>query len=342
MTPRHPPSGAGRALRHLLVVTLLAVVALAAAPSVAQTCGVGRIVNPLTDVCWRCIFPISLGPARIGLPFEDIGPTPPLVCGCPAPPPVFVRPGFGLGFWSPDRMAEVVRTPYCSPTLGGISLAPIAAPPGTARAHGEQDTRDGFYHVHWFVYPLFAWMNLLQQVTCLKPETFDLAYLTELDPLWMNDELAFLINPEAILFTNPIAQAACAADCAAATAHFPLNSLFWCAGCNGSMYPLGGSVRPHVGGIESSLLASQRMLAKLHRQILARDTSSAASMCLDLPRPIIKKNQYKTQMVMPIPDPFWAHPLGRTSSIYSPGREFPVQGEDWAWLIWRKHLCCAL
>ncbi|OUG52615.1 TraU family protein, partial [Klebsiella pneumoniae] len=26
----------------------------------------GRFVNPITDVCWRCIFPLSLGSVQVG------------------------------------------------------------------------------------------------------------------------------------------------------------------------------------------------------------------------------------------------------------------------------------
>jgi hypothetical protein len=73
------------------------------------------------------------------------------------------------------------------------------------------------------------------------------AYITELDPLWNADELSFILNPEAILFGNPIAQAACAADCVAATAGFPLNPLFWCGGCQGSLYPFTGNNPAHNG-----------------------------------------------------------------------------------------------
>ena len=65
------------------------------------------------------------------------------------------------------------------------------------------DARDAFYQVHWYVYPLLAWMNLLTDLACMTPETFDVLYITEGDPLWDDDELAFLLNPEAVLFANP-------------------------------------------------------------------------------------------------------------------------------------------
>ena len=47
----------------------LAAIVLAAAlwtgPASAQSC-TGRFVNPISDVCWECLFPISIGPIRIG------------------------------------------------------------------------------------------------------------------------------------------------------------------------------------------------------------------------------------------------------------------------------------
>ena len=40
------------------------------------------------------------------------------------------------------------------------------------------------------------------------------------------------------------------------------------------MYPMSGTAKPHEGVVDSSLLLVQRMAAKLHRQFIARDTSS--------------------------------------------------------------------
>ncbi|MCP5152449.1 MAG: TraU family protein [Chromatiales bacterium] len=299
----------------------------------------GRFPNPFTDICWKCVFPISIGPLRVDFGMEDAGDRVPLLCTCPGPPPLFVRVGLGVGLWEPARVAEVVRTPFCSPLLGGVRLASLDVPDGMARMTSEG--RDAFYHVHWYAYPLLAWMNLLTDISCLTPESFDLLYMTELDPLWDDEELAFLLNPEAVLFANPPAQAACAADCAAASAGFPLDSLFWCAGCQGSMYPMSGTAKPHEGVVDSSLLLVQRMAAKLHRQFIARDTSSREAMCMALPLPILRKSQYKTQMLFPTPFTERAHPLGRVTQPWSAGREFPARGEDAAYLVWRKRACCA-
>ena len=75
------------------------------------------------------------------------------------------------------------------------------------------------------------WLELLTDFVCMERSTFDVAYITEFDPLWNDDETAFVLNPEAVMFANPIAQAACAVDAVKATAGFPLDSMFWCSGC---------------------------------------------------------------------------------------------------------------
>jgi conjugal transfer pilus assembly protein TraU len=321
-------------------VVILWILLLVAPPASAIAPCHGKFANPITDICWRCLFPISIGPVKVSFGQQDAGPSPPFLCSCPAPPPLFVRFGVGVGLWEPARVAEVVRTPFCSPTLGGIQLGDFGIPAGTQKADQATDREDANYHVHWFSYPLLSWLNLLINFVCLKPEPFDLLYLTELDPLWEDDELAFLLNPEAVLFANPAAQAACAADCAAASVGFPLEPLFWCAGCQGSLYPLSGTIVHHTDGVASSLLEVQRLAAKLHRQALAHDTSSLSALCATHPSPLIRKTQYKTQMLYPLPDTTSAHPLGRSTALMA-GKAFPVKGEDFSYLIFRKRLCCA-
>ena len=190
---------------------------------------------------------------------------------------------------------------------------------------------------------MIYWLELLVDFLCLEQQNFDVAYLTELDPLWNEDELSFILNPEAAVFGNPIAQAACALDCGAASAGFPMDTLFWCGGCQGSLYPFTGNNPAHNGGVQASLLMVQRMIAKLHREMLLWGTSGQEGLCQKYPMPLIKKTQYKTQMTYPRPTtrgPMACNPLGRTEVIWGAGREFPYKGEDFGYLIWRKRSCC--
>jgi conjugal transfer pilus assembly protein TraU len=308
----------------------------------------GRFVNPLTDICWSCLFPMTIGGANVsGGGFEDTPNPSGFVCLCPKPPLNLPTPGVPISFWEPARLVDVTRTPYCLINMGGIQLAGGHRIQGRGSVAGKGHSgglRRSFYQVHWYVYPVIYWLELLTDFACLERASFDVAYLTELDPLWNDEETGFILNPEAVLFGNPIAQAACAADCALASSGFPNDALFWCGGCQGSLYPFSGSISAHVGGVQASLLATMKLMGKLHRQLMLHGTMGKEGQCQKYPMPIIKKTQYKTQMVYPIPSTGrgGCHPLGRSETLWASGKEFPYQGEDFGYLIWRKKNCCLL
>ena len=310
-------------------------------------CGAMPFINPITDICWSCVFPIYIGAMPVATMGQvDSGasngyPTP--VCICPKATIPYFRVGIGVTFWEPARIAEAVREPWCSPMLGGISLGSASA--AVVGQGGNRNTQENaesvsFYNVHWFVYPVMYWFNMMISENCVQSEQFDVAFMTELDPMWNNDEVTFVLNPEAVLFNNPIAQAACAADCVAASLWNPLDILFWCLGCQVGLHPLTGTVKPHEGGLASSTVAIQRLHAILHRTFLTMNVSTPASMCLPLPAPIMQKSWYKTQLIRPIPITYAAHPYGMTTNVWNMGKEFPLKGEDFAYMIWRRRVCC--
>lgn len=299
---------------------------------------VGRFVNPISDICWSCIFPITIAGVSVMKGEDTPNPKKP-VCFCKDPP----RAGIPISFWEPVRLVDVTRTPYCMVNLGGITMGPNTGVRGRGSVGRgvEGGMKQSFYQVHWYIYPLIYWLELLTDFVCMEKSQFDVAYLTELDPLWNDDETAFILNPEAALFGNVIAQAACAADCLMASAGFGQEALFWCVGCQGSMYPFTGSISAHSNGVQASLLLTARFIAKLHREGLAWGYIGLKGLCGKYPMPIIRKNQYKTQMTYPIPSTHdGCHPIGRTELIWGAGRQFPYKGEDFGYLIWRKRNCC--
>jgi conjugal transfer pilus assembly protein TraU len=306
-------------------------------PSAHTKC-VGRFVNPISDICWKCLFPIKMA----GFTLAKGGPDPAgvnkLLCACGKPIP---RIGIPVSFWEPARLVDVTRTPYCLVNMGGISVANIGT---RGRGDIEEDpdtvTKKSFYQVHWYTYPVVYWLELLIDFVCLETLSIDLAYVTELDPLWNDDEKNSILNPEALLFGNVIAQAACAADCIAATANLPLDPLFWCGGCQGSLYPFTGTIDHHTGGVQASLLMVQRMIARLHREGLLWGYMGEAGLCGKYWMPFIRKSQYRTQMTYPVPNTKNCHPLGHTEIFWGAGKEFPYKGSDFGYLIWRKRDCC--
>lgn len=187
-------------------VTLLIIISYAFLVTIAHANCESRFVNPITDICWDCLFPISIGKMSIvsseypdtenpSLPIELC-----LIEGLKIP-----RMGLNIGFWEPFAMADVTPDPYCMVNLG------FSMDMGNAGRGGKQvrDPADSgaFYYVHWYKYPLILWLNIITSLGCMQGGDFDIAYLTELDPTWNDDELGFILNPEAILFGNPIAQA---------------------------------------------------------------------------------------------------------------------------------------
>jgi conjugal transfer pilus assembly protein TraU len=327
-------------MRRLLVklnLWIFIVLIMGSPLSFAGSCP-GRFVNPMTDICWKCVFPIKIAGFTVAKGGPDPKSPKKFICECKDP---FYRVGIPIAFWEPSRLVDVTRIPFCLVNMGGLqALNPGIKGRGDVSIDPHTSNKRSFYHIHWYMYPLLYWLEVLLDFVCLEKGGIDLMYITEIDPFWGDDEKNAILNPEGILFGNPIAQAACAADCVAASTNLPLDSLFWCGGCQGSLYPFAGTVREHVGGIQASLLATQRFIAKLHREGVLWGYMGKPGFCGKYYMPLIKKSQYRTQMTFPIPQTKECPPLGKTNMIWGMGREFPYKGSDFGYLIWRKRDCC--
>ena len=344
-------AGTTQGLKTQYLIILIMTLLMPFSVNASVTCK-GHFVNPISDICWGCLLPISIGGINIGKGStpkkrDTKNPTSP-ICACvKANVPV---PGISIGFWEPVRLVDVTRTPYCMTNLGGISLGTDTKKISSYNAGFEgRHVHDAFYHVHYYVYPLIYWLELITDFMCLEKSTFDVAYMSEFDVTWNDEKFQSLLNPESFLFGNPIAQAACGLDCASSTVHLPLDSMFWCAGCLGNMYPFSGANADHNGGVQTSSLLTTRIIAKMHRLGLAQETSTNdgsinGKICRKSRALKIKKSQYKLQMVNPKSSSkdLGCWPLGLSDLLYSKFKEYPYDGQDWGYLIWRKKNCCFL
>lgn len=326
-----------------ILISVMAVMFVAISASDAAAKCRARFLNPITEVCWDCIFPISIGGLKFFNDRPDTSNPGFPICLCFTP---FPRLGIAMGLWEPARLVDVETEPGCFVNLGfdmDMGLFDIGE---GARRQGRGASTNSHWHAHYYYYPLISWIGTLVDGLCLTDTTFDIAYVSELDPLWNNPELSTIINPEAILFANRIAQAACAADCVkASSTGQSFDELFWCDGCQGGMYPIQGDVAAHVGGIQASLNVATKTTYRMHRFLLARGTSTGRALCHTYSQPIMKKTQYRTQLTRPNAKTggYYGCPgVGESTTFYESGREYPVMGESFGWLMWRKRNCCAL
>jgi conjugal transfer pilus assembly protein TraU len=319
--------------------------------------------NLVSDICWKCLFPIRIGGKKI-LDFGSMPDSIPSITGNPDDynPDEYIctckdsqgriRFGIYVSFWEPVRVLEVVQNPGCFPFLFGLDMGDslnIFGGYGT-RGRGGENREEGkaFFNVHYYTFPLLWIMDLLIGADFCTDwvSDIDLFYFTEVDPLWNDDELTVYTHPEAFVFSNPIAQALCSADCLATTVGFPLNAMFWCAGCWGSLYPYTGNTGVNDSPVRITNLLATRLLVRLARlpvpSAIEYDTSSSGAKCGGIIRPILKKSQYKFSTIFPIPETKGrcCHGLGESTFTWGEHRNIPAVGEHQTYLMWRKRNCC--
>jgi conjugal transfer pilus assembly protein TraU len=259
-------------------------------------------------------------------------------CFCKGLPP---KVGVPISFWEPARLVDVTRHAYKLMAFGGIKVGTESVRNrGSVGVVGNGTTQNSFYHVHWYKYPILSLLGFLTDFDCIEKSDLDIGYMSELDPLWGDDQLSVVLNGEASFFSNPIAQTACFADCASSTLNKPIDKLFWCAGCVGSLYPFTGTVPHHEGALPSSYLILSRIIAKLHRQ-LAIKAHDDGNFCEMTYLPMIKKSIYKTQLVYPVAQSSGSCvSLGASNLKWGHGKSFPYGGEDFVYLLWIRRQCC--
>lgn len=331
----------------------------------ARIWGAGLVSN----ICWSCLFPIRLmGAVQMGE-----GNIPPTaaddpVCMCDGNGGV-PEVGFVLGLWSPMALIELVRKPYCAPSLGGSTIRE------SFRSWGMKDGSDGgsssnqFLNVHQYSFPLYEILELLLAPECNAGgfTDLDLHYMSEIDPTWSEDELAIFTQPEVAIASNPLLQAACPVDCAAATFSGPVDRMWWCAGCWGNLYPFTGNVPSGGSPPRVSSLLATRALAASHRRGLAWRTTGNDVVCGGEVYPMMPKQQYRMSMMFPVPeadpgirtlppavsggtgnpqidDYQWTqkccHNIGVPAMLWGEWRNIPATGEDFVYLLWRWTDCC--
>lgn len=367
----------------------------------------GKFFNPFTDVCWSCMFPIFVAPlpTKIGYSGQKGGIAPEKLsvqnspsllptgaCLCPGH---LIPMGLLTSYQEPRRMVDVTKDPYCLVGLGGISLASGLDSIFPASGYGDEthgmQTRSSFYQMHWYAAPLLAILELFDDVGCTQGEVaeIDLAFMSEVDPAWNDDDVSFIFSPEEVLFSSLPAQLACTADCVGTSLPYsapgegigdvklkfdpgylklgtpsddkasnpssrsnPSRSLFWCAGCQGGLYPLNGNNIDSHYEVQTTLLTAEKANVLVHRMGLEMTTSGVSGMCSNvIPDMMIDKSEWKYQMTFPLPSPLnpvgstsgaCCNAFGETDSTWNSGASYPINGENFSYFWFHERDCCML
>ena len=339
----------------------------------------------LHDTCWDAMFPLELGDITIMSGHEEEDPNDEdseegAYCCCNhlracSSTEDYINGDYGWlwKWWEINRIVEVVRVPWCFPSLGGADGAwgfwlPSVLNPGWGEVNktwgGFQATDSPeavhhFYNVHYYAYAPLALLELLISPECHAGllMDFDLLEASEFDFFWAREGFSWF-TPDTVLFANPIATLACSADCGFSNVGFGNNYLFWCAGCFGTIYPIKGNVNYNLSPPAVAELELYKYLFKMFRTGKEFKTIGKSAKCSPYPWPFfVVKNQFKLQMVHPMVekgDPC-VHPLGRSTFLWGgtysvddsiPGR-FPGEaatvaglGEDYVYYLWRRVECC--
>ena len=103
----------------------------------------------------------------------------------------------------------MTKTPFYFP-LAGFSVGNGLVARGTlggtnGDSSGAGQGENTIAQAHFIIYPVWGILEMFTDLVCVENSGLDYAYITEVDPLWQDSELALLIQPEALLFANPIA-----------------------------------------------------------------------------------------------------------------------------------------
>lgn len=319
----------------------------------------------LTNICWEC-----LGPVNIGGVEWNFGPTGgdasggyaegqqrdeqtvpegssnngERLCNCPDDLGV---PQFGIrtSMREPSHMIELVRFPYCSPTMGGARISESLRGVGGSRNVGTNGAEEGaYYNVHLLRAPVMTMLDLYFEQACMDGYVeVDFLYISELNPIHNDPELALLVSPEVALYSNPVALAMCAlTDAPLGLVGKTNRFLPWCGGTWGEIGLPGGFQAGTASPIQATSLIAGKTLYFSHRAGFLHDTMGEEAMCSKNVSLWIDKSQYALSTWFPVAEKSDIHMIGEHTFRWGEWRTKPGVGEDYVYMLWRYSDCCTL
>lgn len=299
------------------------------------------------------MFPMTIAGGQISLSTgqEDWKSDAPAVCVCAGA----MKAGVSMSFWEPSIIVDSHINPGCMSTLGGVTF-PIG---GNIGGVTSRESSTAFRQSTYYKSPLMYLMSAVLDNSCADRTAFDMAWTSELDPSWNDDELASIKMPIAFAFGSIPGVLAGGVDAIAANAGWPISEIFWQAGSWGPIYPLSGNGIYHSDD-QFGRLITTKMLATAHDMgelgnLFAGGSGASygkSAMCTQNPKgwpiqPIMNKRQYKISRIYPVPQTskigfLCCSPIGRTTLLAEKFSQGPTtKFKDFGYIVYRKRDCCA-
>jgi conjugal transfer pilus assembly protein TraU len=210
----------------------------------------------------------------------------------------------------PKYLLTVTKKPYCFPELNGTELASQLGLVSKYNV-GNESSNNSFkagnnnttsYSWHLASLPLVKILELFNVTSCFSDgySTYDMLWISETLPTWYDSELAFYVAPESLVFASPLSLAGMVTDCVASSIGSSLDSVFFTAGCWGSMYPLTADLGVSKDKVSGKSLIATRALFFLSRIGMLERTMGSDAVCKNQKMPLLKKSQYRFQQLWPV------------------------------------------
>lgn len=313
-------------------------------PNGARAVGTHPCLNPIKTVDWDFFFDnFQVGTWGDGYsnPF------------CQCKDADYPDGGIKARFFEPIGFTEITDVPNyfpCfqkkSPNIAKQKKRGVARAPGNVK-HDVGTYRNG----HFIFYPVFSVLNIFLDKLCVSRGSIALPFIGEIEPEWYSDFVAASMRPDFALYANPVAQAACIADCGAAIAKEARDSLYWCNGCWTSSQVNNG----HISGkneIEEAATLSVRLLqwVAMTGRMRQTETLNSKPPFLDTGQnaekiacgepeyfPLLVKHAFALQPAYPVSTS--AVRLGDTPLKWGNFKTVPSYDER-VFTVWRRRFCC--
>jgi conjugal transfer pilus assembly protein TraU len=265
----------------------------------------------------------------------------------------FCRQGTLIMFWEPHRVIETVKDPYCSPTASESSLLEDSSTEdeeitaetdimeelqlgGTHSAHSNTEDATVFAQVHYLTHPDLDEIIRDFDTECWEFSDTGREYISEDDDDW---QAIYSSDwwPEAEMFANLEMVEVCIADALTAQFGTPIDALYWCMGTWGMLFNMNGHLNQDEYTTGNAGLAA-RTIAHMGRRMMLWD--AATVICYAGPMPIWFKSYFKLQPLRPTERDFKI-PIGQAPEFWGEDLNKLEGGDNFAWLLWRKRICCS-